>query len=118
MIPYTLCSGLAGLVSLVSIGLKLRVFVGFVARMLGRVPAMLEHEQDLTDLKQQMAALGLVALFEDLPMGTPSLICRHVLRVADCGFCTQASLGHTSSTTPCGSASTRTQLVASHRWPR
>ncbi len=86
MIPYTLCSGLAGLVSLVSIGLKLRVFVGFVARMLGRMPAVLEHEQELADLKQQMAALSLVALFEDLPMGTPSLICRHVLRGADCAF--------------------------------
>jgi hypothetical protein len=79
MIPYTLCSGLAGLVSLVSIGLKLRIFVGFVARMLGRVQAVLDHEQELADLKQQMAALSLVALFENLPMGKPSLICRHAL---------------------------------------
>jgi hypothetical protein len=52
----------------------------------GEMLALQKAEQELADLKQQMAALSLVALFEDLPMGTPSLICRHVLCGADCAF--------------------------------
>jgi hypothetical protein len=72
MIPYTLFSGLSGIVSVISIGLKVRIFVGFVARVLGRAAAVLDHEQEQADMKKAMAALVLVALFEDLPMGKPS----------------------------------------------
>jgi hypothetical protein len=68
-VPYTLFFGLACLASVAAILLKLKVFVGFVARMLGRVDAVLDHQQQLADLKKQMAAFVLVGSLEDLPMG-------------------------------------------------
>ena len=43
--------------------------MSFVARMLGRVDAVLDHQQQLADLKKQMAAFVLVGSLEDLPMG-------------------------------------------------
>jgi hypothetical protein len=69
-IPYTLFFGLACIASITAILLKLRIFVGFVARTLGgRADAVLDHEQQLADLKKQMAAFVLVGSLEDLPMG-------------------------------------------------
>jgi uncharacterized protein with PQ loop repeat len=70
MLPYTIFFGLSCVVALMSIGLKLKIFVGFVARMLGWAASVrLDHEQERVDLKKKMAALLLVALGEDLPMG-------------------------------------------------
>jgi hypothetical protein len=71
-IPYTLFFGMACIVSLASIVLKLKIFTGFVMRMLGRAMNVLDHRQQLADLKQKMLALVLVASLEDLPMGAPS----------------------------------------------
>ena len=51
-IPYTLFFGVACIVSLVSIVLKLKIFTGFVMRMLGRAADVLDHRQQLADLKQ------------------------------------------------------------------
>jgi hypothetical protein len=56
-IPYTLFFGLACLASVAAILLKLKVFVGFVARMLGQAAVVLDHEQKLADAKKQMIAL-------------------------------------------------------------
>jgi hypothetical protein len=72
-IPYTLFFGLACLASVVAILLKLKVFVGFVARMLGQANAALDHQQKLADTKKQMIALIVVGSLEDLPMGAPSI---------------------------------------------
>jgi hypothetical protein len=71
-IPYTLFFGLACLASLAAILLKLKVFVGFVARMLGQADAVLDHQQKLADAKKQMIALIVVGSLEDLPLGAPS----------------------------------------------
>jgi hypothetical protein len=70
-IPYTLFFGLACLASVAAILLKLKVFVGFVARMLGQAAAVLDHQQKLADAKKQMIALIVVGSLEDLPMGSP-----------------------------------------------
>jgi hypothetical protein len=75
MLPYTIFFGLSCVVAVISIGLKLKIFVGFVGRMLGwAASARLDHEQERVDLKKKMAALVLVALSEDLPMGMPSFV--------------------------------------------
>ena len=75
MLPYTIFFGLSCVVTVISIGLKLKIFVDFVGRMLGRAAsARLDHDQDRVDLKKKMAALVLVALSEDLPMGTASVV--------------------------------------------
>jgi hypothetical protein len=74
MLPYTIFFGLSCVVAVISIGLKLKIFVGFVGRMLGwAASARLDHDQERVDLKKKMAALVLVALSEDLPMGTASV---------------------------------------------
>ena len=118
MIPYTLFFGLSSIASVVSIGLKLRIFVEFVARVLGRAAAVLDHEQERADLNKKMAALVLVALFEDLPMGMPALLCvvpPSIRRAVNRRVCAQASSERISSTALCASASTSFQLVTSHR---
>jgi hypothetical protein len=75
MLPYTIFFGLSCVIAVISIGLKLKIFVGFVGRMLGwAASARLDHDQDRVDLKKKMAALVLVALSEDLPMGTASAV--------------------------------------------
>jgi uncharacterized protein with PQ loop repeat len=75
MLPYTIFFGLSCVVAVISIALKLKIFVGFVGRMLGwATSAMLDHDQERVDLKKKMAALVLVALSEDLPMGAESAV--------------------------------------------
>ena len=74
MVPFTLFFGLSCIVSVVSIGLKLKVFVGFARRMLGHASATLDHEQQLADLRRGMVALCLVGLCEDLPMGAHNIL--------------------------------------------
>jgi uncharacterized protein with PQ loop repeat len=70
MLPYTIFFGLSCIVAVISIGLKLKIFVTFVARMVGRAAsARLDHEDERADLKHKMAAHVLVAINEDLPMG-------------------------------------------------
>ena len=86
MVPFTLFFGLSCIVSVVSIGLKLKVFVGFARRMLGHASAALDHEQQLADLSQSMVALCLVGLCEDLPMGAHTIL--FLLRIRACRRCT------------------------------
>jgi uncharacterized protein with PQ loop repeat len=70
MLPYTIFFGLSCVVAVISIGLKLKIFVTFVARTVGRAASSRpDHEQERADLKKKMAALVLVAISEDLPMG-------------------------------------------------
>ncbi len=71
-IPYTLFFGLGCIASVAAILLKLKVFVGFVARMLGQAAAVLDHQQKLADAKKQMIALIVVGSLEDLPLGALS----------------------------------------------
>jgi hypothetical protein len=77
MLPYTLFFGASCIASVISVGLKLRIFAGFIIRMLGHVAHVahaVNHEQMLADLKMKTFGLALVAVCEDLPMGTPSVV--------------------------------------------
>ena len=71
MLPYTIFFGLSCIVSVLAVGLKLKIFVGFVGRMLGRSAPVLDHDQERADLKKKMIATLVIALFEDFPMGAP-----------------------------------------------
>jgi hypothetical protein len=84
MVPFTLFFGLACIVSVVSIGLKLKVFVGFARRMLGHASAALDHEQQLAGLRRSMVALCLVGLCEDLPMGAHYILLSLRIRASRC----------------------------------
>jgi hypothetical protein len=86
-IPYSLFFGLACLASVAAILLKLKVFVGFVARMLGQAAAVLDHRQQLADAKKQMIALIVVGSLENLPLGAPSVCLVYALQGAASSRC-------------------------------
>jgi hypothetical protein len=72
MMPFTIFFGIACIVSLVSIALKLKIFVGFAKRLFEHAAVRAELDGAVSDLKNAIIAKSLVGLLEDLPMGTIS----------------------------------------------